>query len=116
MQCKLSFSVTRPRWAPCPHARGRLRPGYSGRDLSRLSSRFKLVGQSSNDKWKLNDIDASECLSISSRSGGLLLASWLNISVLVFALLGARILFHLCLALIFMTERRSLYWNLFGTY
>ncbi|KAK4802205.1 hypothetical protein SAY86_000408 [Trapa natans] len=55
MQCK---SLTRLRWTPC-HSRGRFRRGYSGRDLYHRSSRFKLLGQSSSDKWKLGDIDAN---------------------------------------------------------
>lgn len=73
MQFKLSLPVTRLKWAPYPHTRGRFRPGYPTRDLSHHISRFKLVGQSSSDKWKLNEIDASTCFSHSPRSGDLLL-------------------------------------------
>ena len=34
--------------------------GYSARNFSEHKYRFKIVGQSLGDKWKLNDINASE--------------------------------------------------------
>lgn len=42
------------------HNRDFYKFGYSAKNFSEHHSRFKLVGQSLGDKWKLNDINASE--------------------------------------------------------
>ncbi|XP_031394414.1 uncharacterized protein LOC116205867 isoform X1 [Punica granatum] len=59
MQCKLSLSVARLKWAPSAHPRGCFKTGHSAKNLSQHSSRFKLVGQAPGDRWKLSDIDAN---------------------------------------------------------
>lgn len=42
------------------HNRDFCKFGYSARSFSEHNHRFKLVGQSLGDKWKLSDINASE--------------------------------------------------------